>query len=132
MAVQADKWLTKQLDLPKSSSTFWADSCVVLGSIRNDRKHFKTFVANRLAKIHRHTSAEQWKYVDTKSNPADNPSRGLSPSQLLVSRWSKGPSFFWENESSWPRPPETAALFKGPLPDNFHFLENKQVAISQV
>ena len=132
MAVQADKWLTKQLDLPKCRSTFWTDSCIVLGSIRNDRKRFKTFVANRLAKIHRHTSAEQWKYVDTKSNPADDASRGLSPSQLLVSRWPKGPSFLWENEGSWPRPPEAAAPFKGQLPDDFHFVENKQVAVSRV
>ena len=132
MAVQADKWLTKQLDLSKCRSTFWTDSCIVLGNIRNDRKRFKTFVTNRLAKIHRHTSSEQWKYVDTKSNPANDASRGLSPSKLLVSRWPKGPSFLWEDEGLWPRPPVAVAPSKGQLPDDFHFVENKQVAVSRV
>ena len=42
-AVQANKWLTKQLDLSKCRSTFWTDSCIVLGSIQNDRKRFKIF-----------------------------------------------------------------------------------------
>ena len=41
------------------------------------------FVANRLSVIHDGSSPEQWRYVDSKSNPADDVSRGLTAEQLI-------------------------------------------------
>ena len=38
----------------------------------------------------------------------------------------------WRSDVKQPRPPEAAAPFKGQLPDDFHFVENKQVAVSRV
>ncbi|PFX24880.1 hypothetical protein AWC38_SpisGene10529 [Stylophora pistillata] len=40
---------------------------------------------------------DQWCYVDTKENPADNASRGLGANELIRSnRWWNGPNFLWK------------------------------------
>ncbi|PIK44569.1 hypothetical protein BSL78_18566 [Apostichopus japonicus] len=47
---------------------FWTDSMIVLGYIRNEDKRFKTFVANRVSKIHDLSSPNQWRHVGSKEN----------------------------------------------------------------
>lgn len=64
-----------EIDLLVDTTLFWTDSTTVLGYIANEDKRFKTFVANRLAVIHETTIPTQWRYVDTRSNPADDGSR---------------------------------------------------------
>lgn len=55
--------------------------------------------------IRDHASPEQWRYVDTKDNPADDTSRGLGANELIRSeRWWNGPNFLWKplpNETSF-------------------------------
>lgn len=52
------------------------------------------------------TSPNQWSYIDTSSNPADDASRGLSRAALLQQqRWIKGPLFLWKPEAEWPQQP---------------------------
>ena len=47
-------------------------------------------------------------YVETKSNPADDASRGLNAQALLEhSRWIKGPEFLWQLEEGWPQQPSS-------------------------
>lgn len=50
----------------------------MLKYINNETKRFHIFVANRVASIREATSVVQWRYVSSKSNPADEASRGLS------------------------------------------------------
>ena len=59
------------------------------------------FVANRIQEIQEKTAASQWRYVDTKSNPADYASRGLAPGDLKQSMWLRGPGFLWKEETEW-------------------------------
>ena len=41
-------------------------------------------------------------YVNSRSNPADDPSRDISPSnQEKVNRWLNGPEVLWLDESKW-------------------------------
>ena len=48
----------------------------------------------------------QWRYVDTKLNPADDASRGMSADDIVqYTRWTKGPSFLWNDEATWPKLP---------------------------
>jgi len=54
------------------TSVFWTDSMAVLQTIRNVKKRFPVFVANSLAKIEEGSSPIQWRYVDTKTNVADD------------------------------------------------------------
>ena len=77
-----------------------------LRCIKNEDKRFQTFVANRIATIREASSPTQWRYVDTKCNPADDASHGLSVESFLQERrWLKGPQFLWLPEETWPQPP---------------------------
>ncbi|XP_070537443.1 uncharacterized protein [Ptychodera flava] len=76
------------------SHTYYTDSNAVLGFINNEAKRFHIFVANRVQLIRKHSSPDQWRHVDTKRNPADLASRGMTADELLTSTlWWKGPAF---------------------------------------
>ena len=102
VSVRVSQTLQQELEYDNVSEVFWTDSKVVLGYINNDARPFHTFVANRVQQIRDHTSPNQWHYVETKSNPADDASRGLSARSLVDrKRWINGPAFLWENDESW-------------------------------
>lgn len=50
------------------------------------------------------SSADQWMYVDTKNNQADDGSRGLRAGQLSKSKWIAGSEFLWKSEDEWRLP----------------------------
>ena len=58
------------------------------------------FVANRLSLIRDNSSRDQWKYVQSKDNPADDVTRGKQSD-----RWLSGPEFLYLPESEWPCDP---------------------------
>ncbi|XP_074641172.1 uncharacterized protein LOC141898924 [Tubulanus polymorphus] len=91
---------------------YWTDSQTVLRYIHNEKKRFKTFVANRVSEIRESSSPNQWKYVPSNSNPADDCTRGLSAVALLTSshRWFNGPEFLQQAETSWPPQPNVGSI----------------------
>ena len=101
-AVKISQQLHRELDFNDAQEFFWSDSKVALGYIANDSRRFHIFVANRVHLIQEATSPEQWRYVDTKLNPANVASWGLSTREFLNSRWVCGPEFLWKDESHWP------------------------------
>ena len=70
--------LKKDLNLGEFNHYFWTDSKVVLGCIKNDTRKFKTFVTKRIYQIKENTDVEQWSYIPTRENPADDVLRGLN------------------------------------------------------
>ena len=75
----------------------------MLGYINNERKRFKTFVANRLSTIHESSQPSQWFHVPTDHNPADLASRGIDPTDEKKLRiWLDGPNFLRRKELNWP------------------------------
>lgn len=81
----------------------WSDSKVVLAWIRTSSRTLKTFVSNKVSEIQETTNIEDWRYVNTKENPADVVSRGLLPAQIEQCKiWFHGPDFLMENEDLWP------------------------------
>ena len=71
----------------------------MLGYICNDARRFQIFVANRVQQIRDSSSPDQWKYVESNDNPADDASRGLSSQKLMEDcRWLNGPLFLWQPE----------------------------------
>lgn len=110
--------LRSELQLNLEESIFWTDSQSVIKYIYNQNKRFHTFVANRLAVIHDLSKEDQWKYVDSKQNPADDASRGLNIESLLKSkRWLQGPEFLKDEESQWPQNPDETSQSYLPLDD---------------
>ena len=95
--------LKKELNLGVVEEWFWTDSKVVLSYIKNDARRLKTFVANRIKQIRENTELQQWQYVPTRENPADDASRCLNAERVdSGSRWFQGPLFLWPNEKDWP------------------------------
>ena len=95
--------LAKELQLKVDEVHYWTDSMSVLQYIRNETARFHTFVANRVHVIREASIPDQWHYVPSAENPADDCSRGLSVKNFLqCERWLKGPSFLWKEESEWP------------------------------
>ena len=103
LSIKVSAMLRRELAIhPTIKEYFWTDSEVVLGYVNNDAKRFKIFVANRVQLIRENSDVNQWMYVDSRSNPADDTSRGISPSnQEKVNRWLNGPEFLWLDESKW-------------------------------
>lgn len=56
-------------------------------------------MANRVQQIRENSTPGQWKYIETKENPADESLHGLTPQDLVNnSQWLSGPPFLWERE----------------------------------
>ena len=90
-------------DVTSVKQHFLTDSQVVLGYINHESKRFKVFVANRAQPICDNSNTNQWHYVDTKINPADDVSRDLGVTNTRkVRRWYNSPALLWQPEESWP------------------------------
>lgn len=102
VAVELANKLGNALGMTLADTTYWTDSEVTLNWICSE-KHYKTFVENRVASVKRCSKVKDWRYVNTKLNPADVLSRGMLPSALLkCSLWWKGPSFLQTKRQYWP------------------------------
>ena len=102
--------------LPQVSLRCYTDSQVALFWIRGTTKEWKPFVNNRVREIRTRVDPEHWAHCPGSSNPADLPSRGLTPLELAVSQiWRRGPEWLQTGfEPSRPDPvepmPEECAL----------------------
>ena len=111
VSIRLNKVLSKEFELPVDTIIFWTDS--MTDSIRyigNESKRFHTYVANCVAFIRENSSPSQWRYIDTKSNPADDASRGVTANAFMPNdRWIKGRAFLLGPESEWVNDPECCA-----------------------
>ncbi|GFX30628.1 integrase catalytic domain-containing protein [Trichonephila clavipes] len=86
----------KALNYPISQTQFYTDSTIVLAWVGSHVSRWKTFVANKVAKIQTLSSATQWHYISGSANPAYLATHGVSSSTLLTSIWLCGPKFLHE------------------------------------
>lgn len=76
------------------SVNLWTDSKIALCWIGSHASRWNTFVANRVSIIQEMTSKFHWRHIKSELNPADIPSRGISPQQILkCDLWWHGPKF---------------------------------------
>ena len=92
VSVRLGETLKKELDDKTETVQYHTDSVTVLQYIANDHKRFQVYVANRVQLIRNLSNPSQWRYVDTKENPADEASKTLTEQQ----RWLIGPQFLWQ------------------------------------
>ena len=115
VSVHLSEVLKKELDSQPNDIQYHTDSETVLRYINNEKRRFHVFVANRVQLICDHSHPNQWRYVETKENPADDASRGLDAKSLTEhQRWLTGPAFLWQPEETWPAQP----LSYGEIPGN--------------
>ncbi|KAK2564378.1 hypothetical protein P5673_011803 [Acropora cervicornis] len=104
VSVRVANVLKEELDYEELQDFYWTDSKVVLGFISNESRRFHVYVANRTQFIRDQTSPDQWRYVESESNPADEGSRGVNAKDFIrKSQWIRGPEFLWQTEDHWPR-----------------------------
>ena len=77
-SVRISQQLRRELCYHIDQEYFWTDSKVVLGYKSDESRRFHVFVANRVQEIQNSTSVEQWNHVESKQNPADEASRGVT------------------------------------------------------
>ncbi|XP_052567192.1 uncharacterized protein LOC128093655 [Culex pipiens pallens] len=83
---------------------FHTDSMIVLQWLQSPPARWKTFVANRVARIQAETDVRRWRHVPGICNPADVLSRGLSPIELVnCLLWWFGPEHLSKSREHWPR-----------------------------
>nr|XP_055046841.1 uncharacterized protein LOC129432444 [Misgurnus anguillicaudatus] len=110
LAVEIAETVTDEIDVKFDAVTFYSDSKVVLGYIHNESRRFYVYVNNRVQRIRRSTSPEQWKYVPTNHNPADHASRSVSAENLMNSTWLTGPAFLYKSVEHETTPSTTIDL----------------------
>lgn len=93
--------IEEEMDLKAVSKTYWTDSSTVLSWIKADPRNFKPFVAHRLAEIEDTTKPQQWRWVPTALNPADDATRGIPRDFNGGHRWFTGPKFL-SGDEPWP------------------------------
>lgn len=93
----------QSLTLPVFRRVFWSDSSTVLSWLQTDGFRYHQYVALRVGEILSTSKANEWRYVPTGQNVADDATKWKSgPDLSPTSRWFNGPKFLRLPESSWP------------------------------
>ncbi|XP_055645130.1 uncharacterized protein LOC129781108 [Toxorhynchites rutilus septentrionalis] len=96
-----------------SRRVFWTDSRDVLCWIRSDHRRYSQFVAFRVSELLETTGGDEWRWVPTRANVADEGTKWQRlPDLQPSSRWFCGPDFLRKPETEWPgevRDPGTTA-----------------------
>ncbi|GFU17750.1 DUF5641 domain-containing protein [Nephila pilipes] len=67
------------------------------------REQWSVFVTNRISKIRKLATSEDWLHISTDQNPADILSRGCGPKQLQKCKWWQGPAWLQNPKEQWPK-----------------------------
>uniref|UniRef100_A0AAG5DPK9 Integrase catalytic domain-containing protein n=1 Tax=Anopheles atroparvus TaxID=41427 RepID=A0AAG5DPK9_ANOAO len=82
---------------------YWTDSKNVLSWLRSDHRRYSQFVAFRVGELLESTDPNEWRWLSTKDNVADEGTKWQrTPDFSSSSRWLRGPDFLWESEEKWP------------------------------
>ncbi len=130
VSVRVGELLKSELD-DNFDLKYHTDSTTVLRYIINEQQRFHVFVANRVQLIRNYSEPNQWRYVETDDNPADDASRGTSGEWLLQQRrWFEGPEFLWKLEQEWPLQPIDMGHISDDDPEIKQQVESKATTIS--
>ncbi|XP_055585033.1 uncharacterized protein LOC129737892 [Uranotaenia lowii] len=97
------QYICSSLNLAIKKRVLWSDSMTVLAWLRSDSRRFHQYVAVRVGEILTCTTVDEWRYVPSKHNVADEATKwGIGPSFSYQNRWFTGPEFLKQHESAWP------------------------------
>ncbi|XP_058448835.1 uncharacterized protein LOC131428812 [Malaya genurostris] len=108
-AVLGVRWaasMHKSLTMNISKRFFWTDSRNLLCWLHSDHRRYNQFVAFRISEILEATDVNEWRWVPTKHNVADDGTKcHREPDISTNSRWFKGPKFLYRPAAEWPKMP---------------------------
>ncbi|XP_062704047.1 uncharacterized protein LOC134286450 [Aedes albopictus] len=83
---------------------FWSDSSTVLSWLRSDHRRYRQFVAYRVSEILDTSRVDEWHYVPSHLNVADDATKWKERLQISNShRWFSGPDFLYDPPKQWPK-----------------------------
>lgn len=96
------EFVRASLGVPKKNVVLFCDSMVTLGRLQQGPAGYCQYVGNRVRQCLELFTAQQFVYVDTKANPADLSTHGVSVKTLLKEeKWWRGPSFLQLPVAEW-------------------------------
>ncbi len=109
LIIELVKLVSTATKVHRKNFWYWTDSTNVLSWVHTDSRSLQEFVGNRVAKITEETELSHWRWVPTKQNPADLPSRGVPASKVSDAKiWWKGPDFLISK--NWPEQPKSLQM----------------------
>ncbi|XP_062538519.1 uncharacterized protein LOC134206806 [Armigeres subalbatus] len=95
--------IIKSLSIHVLRRFFWCDSRNVLCWLRSDHRRYSQYVAARVSEILDITEVNDWNWIKSEQNVADDGTKWTKHIQLRCSdRWFKGPEFLKQPEPKWP------------------------------
>lgn len=95
--------IQRELTIKIDKIVYWTDSTTVLHWLRSDTRKIKgQYEKFRVAEIQETTIVNNWRYVPTKLNVADEATKVKSYELSSDDRWFTGPSFLELDEKEWP------------------------------
>ncbi|XP_076246367.1 uncharacterized protein LOC143186569 [Calliopsis andreniformis] len=106
--------VTNSLAIKTDRVVCWTDSTIALAWLKKHPSTWKVVVTNRVSKVQTSLPNAEWRYVPTRSNPADLNSRGMDAADFLQSElWMFGPTWLKETEARWPAIPASVETDEG-------------------
>lgn len=104
IGVRLKKTIINDHSLEIQQTFFHSDAGTVLAWIRTDPRRYRQFVSFRVSEILSLSTVEEWRWVPTKLNVADEATKwGRGPSFEPDSRIMIGPLFLYDDQREWPR-----------------------------
>ncbi|XP_037029336.1 uncharacterized protein LOC119069388 [Bradysia coprophila] len=81
---------------------FWTDSQNVMGWVNSEARKYKQFVAFRICEILESSDQNEWRWIPSEHNVADEATKSKEIARLdSSSRWYKAPEFLYDKEEDW-------------------------------
>jgi hypothetical protein len=103
LAARLSSVISKEIRFKIDQTIYWSDSTTVLRWIYSPHYRFHVYVGNRIGEILELSDSNQWRYVRTTQNPADDVSRAVLATEFSTEhRFYTGPPFLYESPENWP------------------------------
>ncbi|XP_036345739.1 uncharacterized protein LOC118754983 [Rhagoletis pomonella] len=102
LGARLSKHVRESHSISIATSTYWSDSRTVLAWLRADHRRYKQFVAFRVSEILKFTKVDEWRWVPTIHNVADEATKWHGDPDFCNESRLQGPAFLKLKPGEWP------------------------------
>ena len=102
IAARLVKTIVQEIKIPVSNISLWSDSTTVLKYIKNREPQFEKYVLRRTHEINSITNSENWNYIESNLNAADDLTKCINLAQFNNNHlWFNAPDFLYNNSENY-------------------------------